>query len=108
PALEAGREVAMQIAAMNPVAVDQDSVSKEMIDREKAIVTEQIKNDPKMAGKPDEMIEKVAVGKLNAFFKENTLTAQPFVKDAGKTVGDYLKSIDGAVKVTQFKRVQLG
>ncbi len=108
PALEAGREVAMQIAAMNPVAVDQDSVSKEMIEREKAIVTDQIRNDPKMAGKPDEMIEKIAVGKLNAFFKENTLTAQPFVKDASKTVGDHLKSVDPGLKVTQFKRVQLG
>jgi len=107
-ALEAGREIAMQIAAMNPVAVDQDSVSPEMITREKAIVTDQIRNDPKMTGKPDEMIEKIAVGKLNAFFKENTLTAQPFVKDASKTVGDHLKSVDPALKVTQFKRVQLG
>jgi elongation factor Ts len=108
PALEAGREVAMQIAAMNPVAVDQDSVSKEMIEREKAIVTDQIRNDPKMAGKPDEMIEKIAVGKLNAFFKENTLTAQPFVKDASKSVGEHLKSVDPGLKVIQFKRVQLG
>jgi elongation factor Ts len=107
-ALEAGREVAMQIAAMNPVAVDQDAVSKEMIEREKAIVTDQIRNDPKMAGKPDEMIEKIAVGKLNAFFKENTLTAQPFVKDASKTVAEHLKSVDAGLKVTQFKRVQLG
>jgi elongation factor Ts len=107
-ALEAGREVAMQIAAMNPVAVDQDSVSPDMIAREKAIVTDQIRNDPKMAGKPDEMIEKIAGGKLNAFFKENTLTAQPFVKDASKTVADHLKSVDPALKVTQFKRVQLG
>ena len=64
--------------------------------------------DPKMAGKPDEMIDKIAVGKLNAFFKENTLTAQAFVKDASRTVGDYLKSVDASVKVTQFKRVQLG
>lgn len=108
PALEAGREVAMQIAAMNPVAVDQDSVSPETVAREKAIVTDQIRNDPKMAGKPDEMIEKIALGKLNAFFKENTLTAQPFVKDASKTVADHLKSVDGGLKVTQFKRVQLG
>ena len=107
-ALEAGREVAMQIAAMNPLAVDQDSVSKEMIEREKAIVTDQIRNDPKMSGKPDEMIEKIAIGKLNAFFKENTLTAQPFVKDASKTVAEHLKSVDAGLKVTQFKRVQLG
>jgi elongation factor Ts len=61
-----------------------------------------------MAGKPDEMIDKIAVGKLNAFFKENTLTAQAFVKDASRTVGDYLKGVDATVKVTQFKRVQLG
>jgi elongation factor Ts len=107
-ALEAGREVAMQIAAMNPVAVDQDAVSPEMIEREKAIVTDQIRNDPKMAGKPDEMIEKIAVGKLNAFFKENTLTAQPFVKDASKTVGEHMKSVDPGLKVISFKRVQLG
>ena len=108
PVLEAGRDLAMQIAAMNPVAVDPDSVPAEVVAREKAIVTDQIKNDPKMAGKPDEMIDKIAVGKLNAFFKENTLTAQAFVKDASKTVGDYLKSVDAGAKVTQFKRVQLG
>ena len=106
--LEAGRNIAMQIAAMNPVAIDPDSVPAEVVTRERAIVTEQIKNDPKMAGKPDDMIDKIAGGKLNAFFKENTLTAQAFVKDAGKTVGDYLKSVDADVKVIQFKRVQLG
>lgn len=107
-ALEAGKDIAMQIAAMNPVAVDPDSVPAEVVAREKAIVTEQIRNDPKMAGKPDEMIDKIASGKLNAFFKENTLTAQAFVKDASKTVGEYLKSADADAKVTQFKRVQLG
>lgn len=106
--IDAGKDLAMQIAAMNPVAVDPDAVPADVVAREKAIVTEQIKNDPKMAGKPDEMIDKIAVGKLNAFFKENTLTAQPYVKDASKTVGDYLKSVDAAVKVIQFKRVQLG
>src|SRR5882757_6396241 len=106
--LEAGKDIAMQIAAMNPVAVDPDSVPAEVVAREKSIVTEQIKNDPKMAGKTDEMIDKIAVGKLNAFFKENTLTAQAFVKDASKTVGDYLKGIDNSAKVIQFKRVQLG
>ena len=98
----------MQIAAMNPVAVDPDSVSADIIAREKAIVTEQIKNDPKMAGKPDAMIDKIADGKLNAFFKENTLTAQAFVKDNGKTVGDYLTSVDSGLKVIDFKRVALG
>src|SRR5580765_144998 len=106
--MDAGKDLAMQIAAMNPVAVDADSVSPETVARERAIVTEQIKNDPKMAGKPDEMIDKIAAGKLSAFFKENTLLAQPFVKDQAKSVGDYLKSVDGNVKVTQFKRFQLG
>lgn len=105
---EAGKDVAMQIAAMNPVAVDADSVSADVVAREKAIVTEQIKNDPKMAGKPEEMISKIADGKLNAYFKENTLLAQPFVKDAGKSVGEYLKSAEGDVKVVAFKRVALG
>lgn len=107
-AADAGKDVAMQVAAMNPVAVDPASVSADIVAREKAIVTEQIKNDPKMAGKPDAMIDKIAEGKLNAFFKENTLTAQPFVKDGGKTVGDFLKGIDSSLQVTEFKRVALG
>jgi elongation factor Ts len=105
---EAGKDLAMQIAAMNPVAIDADSVSADVVAREKAIVTDQIKNDPKMAGKPEEMISKIADGKLNAYFKENTLLAQPFVKDAGRSVGDYLKSAEGDVKVVAFKRVALG
>ncbi len=107
-AADAGKDVAMQIAAMNPVAVDPGSVPADIVAREKAIVTEQIKNDPKMAGKPDAMIDKIADGKLNAFFKENTLTAQVFVKDNGKTVGDYLTGIDSGLKVIDFKRVALG
>lgn len=104
---EAGKDVAMQIAAMNPLAVDANSVPAETVERERAIVVEQMKQDPKMAGKTDDMIAKIAEGKLNAFFKENTLMAQPFVKDNGKSVGDYLKSA-GDVKVTEFKRVALG
>lgn len=106
-AAEAGKDVAMQIAAMNPVAVDADSVSADTVAREKAIITEQVAADPKMAGKPAEMIEKIAAGKLGAFFKENTLLAQPFVKEASMSVADYLKSA-GDVKVTEFKRVALG
>jgi elongation factor Ts len=106
-AAEVGKDVAMQIAAMNPVAVDPESVSPETVERERAIVTEQIQQDPKMAGKPAEMVAKIAEGKLNAFFKEQTLLAQPFVKDNGKSVGDYLKSA-GDVKVIEFKRVALG
>jgi elongation factor Ts len=105
---EAGKDVAMQIAAMSPVAVDAESVPAATIERERAIVTEQIKLDPKMAGKPDEMVAKIAEGKLNAFFKESTLVNQAFVKDNSKTVGDYLKSVEGGIKVTEFKRVALG
>lgn len=107
-AAEAGKDVAMQIAALNPVAVDADSVPAEAIERERNIVIETMKEDPKMAGKPDEMIAKIAEGKLNAFFKEQTLLAQPFVKDGGKTVAEYLKSVSATLKVESFKRVALG
>jgi elongation factor Ts len=105
---EAGKDVAMQIAAMNPVAVDADSVPAETVERERSIVVEQMKQDPKMAGKPDEMISKIAEGKLNAFFKENTLAAQPFVKDSSKSVSDYLKTVGADVKVIEFRRVAVG
>ena len=104
---EAGKDVAMQIAAMNPLAVDANRIPAETIERERAIVIDTMKADPKMAGKPDEMIAKIAEGKLNAFFKENTLLAQAFVKDGAITVEAYLKSV-GDVKVTEFKRVALG
>ncbi len=105
---DAGKDVAMQIAAMNPVAVDQQSVPAEVITREKDIVMDQIKQDPKMAGKPDQMLDKIAEGKMNSFFKESTLLAQAFVKDSSKTVGDYLKSVGPELKVTEFKRVAVG
>jgi len=104
---EVGKDIAMQIAALNPVAIDADSVSADVIAREKDIIMDLMKQDPKMAGKPDEMLAKIAEGKLGAFFKEQTLTAQAFVKDAGKSVADYLKE-SGDVKVTEFKRVALG
>lgn len=105
---DAGRDIAMQVAAMNPVAVDQSSVDAAVIERERGVITEQIKADPKMAGKPDDMIAKIADGKLNAFFKESTLVNQAFVKDGSKSVQDYLKSVDADAKVTSFKRVALG
>lgn len=104
---EAGKDVAMQIAAMNPLAVDANSIPADTIERERAIVLETMKADPKMAGKPEEMVAKIAEGKLNAFFKENTLLAQAFVKDGSMTVEAYLKSA-GNVTVTEFKRVALG
>lgn len=106
-AAEAGKDVAMQIAAMNPLAVDANSIPAETIERERAIVMDTMKADPKMAGKPEEMIAKIAEGKLNAFFKENTLLAQAFVKDGSITVEAYLKNA-GNVTVTGFKRVALG
>jgi elongation factor Ts len=105
---EAGKDVAMQIAALSPVAVDAESVPGDIIAREKDIALDQLKNDPKMAGKPADMLDKIAAGKLNAFFKEQTLLAQAFVKDGSKTVGDYLKSIASDLRVTEFKRVALG
>jgi elongation factor Ts len=106
-AADAGKDVAMQIAAMNPVAVDADSVPADVVAREKDIIMDLMKQDPKMAGKPEEMIAKIAEGKMNAFFKEQTLLAQAFVKDGSKSVADYLKGA-GDVKVTSFKRVALG
>ncbi len=106
-AADAGKDVAMQIAAMNPVAVDADSVPADVVAREKDIIMDLMKQDPKMAGKPEEMIAKIAEGKMNAFFKEQTLLAQAFVKDGSKSVADYLKGA-GDVKVTAFKRVALG
>jgi elongation factor Ts len=101
---DAGRDVAMQIAAMNPLAVDEKSIAPETIAREKEIAIEQIKAE----GKPAEMAEKIALGKVNKFFKENTLMAQPFVKDANKSVAEYLKSVDADLTISEFKRVALG
>ena len=101
---EAGKDIAMQIAAMNPIAVDQSTVAPEVIAREKNIAIEQVKAE----GKPAEMAEKIAMGKINKFFKDSTLLAQPFVKDANKSVSDHLKSIDADLKVIEFKRVALG
>ena len=107
-AAEAGKDIAMQIAAMNPVAVDAASVPAETITRERDIVMDLMKQDPKMAGKPQQMLDKIAEGKMNAFFKEQTLLAQAYVKDGGKSVEEFLQSVDKDLKVTEFKRVALG
>ncbi len=107
-AAELGKDLAMQIAAMNPVAVDPESVPAETVARERAIIIDTMKEDPKMAGKPEEMIAKIAEGKIAAFSKEQTLLAQSFVKDGSKTVGDHVKSVGADIKVTEFKRVALG
>ena len=101
---DAGRDAAMQIAAMNPLAVNADGISDEMKEREKAIAIEQIKAE----GKPEEMAEKIAAGKMNKFFKDNTLIDQPFVKDGSVTVGKYLDNVEAGLTVTAFKRIAVG
>ncbi len=100
----AGKDVAMQIAAMNPVAVNRDSVDANTIERELEIGREQARAE----GKPEAMIDRIATGKLEKFFKESTLIAQDFVKDGSMTVEKYLSSVEPGLTVTRFKRVQLG
>lgn len=87
-AAEAAKDVAMQAAAMNPVALDRSSVTQEAIDREMDIIRDQIRQE----GKPEDMVEKIAQGKLNKFFKENTLVDQDFIKDSKLSVSKYLRS----------------
>ena len=101
---EAGKDVAMQIAAMNPVAVDKDGVDSTVIERELEIAKEQIRAE----GKPEEMVEKIAAGKLNKFYKDSTLLNQEFVKDSSKTVAQFLATVEKGLTVTAFKRVALG
>ncbi len=101
---EAGKDVAMQIAAMNPIAIDKDGVDQNTIEREIAIAKEQIIAE----GKPAEMAEKIAQGKLNKFFKDTTLLNQEFVKDSSKNIAQFLDSVSKGLPVTAFKRVQLG
>lgn len=97
------KDVAMQVAAMNPEAVDKDGVSKEVIDRELEIGMEQARRE----GKPENLLEKIAQGKLAKFFKENTLLNQEFVKDNKQTIGQYLQSKDKELSVTEFVRFTL-
>ena len=101
---EAGKDVAMQIAAMNPIAVDKDGVDSSTIERELEIAKEQIRAE----GKPEEMVEKIAQGKLNKFYKENTLLNQEFVKDSSLTISQFLDKVSKGLTVISFKRVQLG
>lgn len=100
---EAGRDVGMQIAAMKPVALDKDGVDQSTIDRELEIGRDQARAE----GKPDNIIDKIAEGKLNKFFKENTLLNQAFVKDPGMTVAKYIDSVNKGMKVVDFKRVSV-
>ena len=103
-AYNAGRDVAMQVAAMKPVALDKDGVDQSIIDKEIEIGKEQARQE----GKPEQIIEKIAMGKLNKFFKESTLLNQQFVKDSSHSVSSYLKSFDKELTVTDFKHVELG
>lgn len=98
-----GKDVAMQIAAMNPVAVDASGVSEEMKERERAIAKEKAIE----AGKPENIIEKIADNAVNSMIKENTLVNMPFVKDSSKTVEQYVKSEDKDLQVLSFRRVTL-
>jgi elongation factor Ts len=97
------KDVAMQIAAMNPVAVDKDSVPESVIAQEIEIGKEQARRD----GKPEEMLEKIGQGKLAKFFKESTLLNQDFVKDNKMTIRQYLQSANKELTVTEFKRYSL-
>ncbi len=102
---EPGRGVAMQVAAMRPIAIDESSVDQAVLDRELEIGMEQARQE----GKPEAILEKIARGKLNKFLKENTLLNQEFVRGEGKqTVGAYLKSLHPELTVTDFKHVELG
>lgn len=101
---QAGHEVAMQIAAMAPVALDKDDVSKEVIEREIEIGKDQARQE----GKPEEMLEKISLGKLNKFYKENTLLNQEFVRDNKLSVREYLQKLDKNLTATGFKRFMLG
>jgi elongation factor Ts len=101
---EAGKDVAMQIAAMNPVSVGEDDISEEVKERELEIGREQARAE----GKPEQIIEKIALGKLNKFYKESTLTKQSFVKDSSMSVEAMLKGIDAGLKVVSFSRIALG
>ena len=102
--VDAGKDVGMQIAAMNPVAVDEKSVDTTVIEKELEIAKAQILAE----GKPENMVEKIAQGKLQRFFKDNTLVHQAFVKDNSKTVAQYLDSVSKGMLVDAFRRVTIG
>jgi elongation factor Ts len=100
---EVAKDVAMQVAAMAPVAVDKDDVDAETIQREIEVGKEQAREE----GKPEEMLEKIAMGKLNKFYKESTLLNQEFIKDNKKTIAQYLNDSEKGLTVKSFKRIAL-
>ena len=99
-----GRDVAMQIAAMNPIAVDASGVPAEVLEREKAVAREKAI----AAGKPENILEKITEGAANSYVKENTLLTQPFVKDGSKTVAQVLGAAESGLTVTNFVRIEKG
>ncbi|OJJ21454.1 translation elongation factor Ts [marine bacterium AO1-C] len=101
---EVGRDIAMQIAAMRPVSVDESGVPEEIKQRELEIGKEQARQE----GKPENIIEKIAMGKLNKFYKENTLLHQQFVKDSSKNIKQVLADVNKDLKVGAFKLVVIG
>jgi len=101
--VKVGKDIAMQVAAMSPVAVDKADVTPDVIQKEKEIGREQAR----IEGKPENMLDKIAEGKLNKFFKESTLLNQDFTKDSSKTIRQYLQSIDKDLTVTGFVRYTL-
>ena len=103
-AYEAGRDVAMQVAAMKPIAVNKSGIDQATIDQELDIAMDLARQE----GKPEAMLEKIGQGRLNKFFKENTLEAQAFVKSDKQSVAQYLDSVDKGLKVTAFKHIALG
>jgi len=103
-AFDAGRDVAMQVAAMKPVAVNKSGIDQATVDKELDIAMDLARQE----GKPEAMLEKIGQGRLNKFFKENTLEAQAFVKSDKQTVAQYLNSVEKGLKVTDFKHVALG
>ena len=107
-----GKDVAMQIAALNTAYLDEASVPAEVIEHEKSIMVDQMKNDPKMANKPEQVLNKIVEGKIGKYFKENCLLDQEFVKDSSMTVGKYTqataKQLGGSIAVKKFIRFEKG
>ncbi|MDD6275768.1 MAG: translation elongation factor Ts [Clostridia bacterium] len=107
-----GKDVAMQIAAMNPAYLDEASVPAETVEHEKAILAAQIKEDPKMASKPEKVIEGIITGRIKKFYKENCLVDQEFVKNGEMNVAQYIdsvaKEIGGSIKAVDFVRFAKG
>ena len=100
----AGKDIAMQIAAMNPIALDEKNVDAEVIEKEIEIAKDQLRAE----GKPEEMLDKIAQGKLKRFFKDNTLVHQAFIKDGKVSVSQYLSNYSSSLSITSFDRVSIG